>query len=143
MSRESKKCSTNREEYHKQYYLKNKEKILKKAKAKYYDNIEVTRKRNRGRIRVYRKLNPEDKKLQRNRHLKEKYNLTLDDYNQMFEQQNGVCAICGNPENTNRMLAVDHNHNTDVIRGLLCFNCNTRLGWYEKQKENINNYLEI
>jgi hypothetical protein len=50
----------------------------------------------------------------------------------MYEEQNGVCWICekrtrgrGEEKNT---LAVDHNHKTGKIRGLLCSNCNTGLG---------------
>lgn len=54
-------------------------------------------------------------------------------YNQMFEAQNGVCKICGNPETHRRngrvkALAIDHCHKTGVIRGLLCSECNTGLG---------------
>lgn len=54
-------------------------------------------------------------------------------YDQMFEAQNGVCKICGNPETHRRngrikALAIDHCHKTGVIRGLLCCDCNTGIG---------------
>lgn len=62
-----------------------------------------------------------------------KYGITQAQYDEIFEQQGGVCAICERPEsrvvkgNLNRM-AVDHDHETDEVRGLLCAKCNTALG---------------
>jgi hypothetical protein len=55
------------------------------------------------------------------------HNLTEDQYWVLFKTQNGVCAVCGEPPNTKR-LAVDHDHQTGEIRGLLCMHCNTALG---------------
>ena len=57
----------------------------------------------------------------------------------MYEQQNGVCAICGKPETKVQYgkiqpLTVDHNHETGKVRGLLCFNCNIAIG---KLKDDI------
>lgn len=60
--------------------------------------------------------------------LKSKYGLTLEDYEKLFEAQNGVCAICEKREQQNKLLAVDHNHRTGAIRGLLCSLCNTAIG---------------
>lgn len=58
--------------------------------------------------------------------LKRKYGITVQDYNHMLELQGGVCAICGG---TNfKTFAVDHNHVTGRVRGLLCDNCNRGLG---------------
>lgn len=64
-----------------------------------------------------------------------KYNMTLRDYNNILESQNGVCAICCKPETTMdnrsefiRNLAVDHCHKTGVVLGLLCGACNTSIG---------------
>ena len=59
-----------------------------------------------------------------------------------------VCEICGKVErvSTNKKtisrLAADHDHKTGKFRGLLCCDCNRKLGWYEKLKDKINNYLE-
>ena len=56
-------------------------------------------------------------------------------YNELFAKQNGVCAICGEPEiNADsrngeiKALAVDHDHTTGEVRGLLCNRCNPALG---------------
>lgn len=55
--------------------------------------------------------------------LKTKFGITVADYDAMFKAQNGVCAVCGRPPKTRRF-AVDHNHSTHKVRGLLCSYCN-------------------
>lgn len=64
-------------------------------------------------------------------YLRNRFGITLEQYDEMFENQNGVCAICGEINIDGRRLAVDHNHETGKIRGLLCTGCNTRLGILE------------
>ena len=69
----------------------------------------------------------------RARNLKKSYGITVELYDSMYEEQNGVCKICGNPESTIRQgavqsLAVDHCHDTGKIRGLLCNCCNRAIG---------------
>ena len=55
-----------------------------------------------------------------------KYNLSLEKYQQMLEDQNGCCAICGlKPD---YRLCVDHRHDTGKVRGLLCRTCNKAIG---------------
>lgn len=75
--------------------------------------------------------NPENRKeLQR----RSKYGLNFGEYARMFEEQCGVCAICGLPETSihsngkPRSLFVDHDHNTGRVRSLLCMKCNIGLG---------------
>lgn len=65
-------------------------------------------------------------------HIKSTYGLTLDQYDRMLDNQNGVCAICGQPE-IMRRLAVDHDHETGKVRGLLCTQCNFKLGILEDE----------
>jgi len=61
--------------------------------------------------------------------LRKDYGITLADYDIMFEQQCGVCAICGKPQPKQfHRLAVDHDHVTGKVRGLLCQSCNGMLG---------------
>lgn len=74
----------------------------------------------------------------RDQALRATFGISLDDYNRMLGEQNGVCAICGKPENrkgrngTNvRQLAVDHCHDTSKIRGLLCSSCNQGIGFMD------------
>lgn len=65
----------------------------------------------------------------RRRNLK-KFGLTVEEYSLMEEAQCGKCAICGVPSE-GKALAVDHNHETGKVRGLLCGPCNMALGQLE------------
>ena len=68
--------------------------------------------------------------------LLEKYNLTLDEWNKLYDEQNGCCKICKRHESEFKYgLAVDHCHDTDKIRGLLCANCNRGLGYLKDSVE--------
>lgn len=75
--------------------------------------------------------------------LKRRYGITLEDYEKLSVSQNNVCAICSKKEtrvtrpNSGKYsmdgpprLVVDHNHETGVIRGLLCHKCNVGLGQF-------------
>lgn len=62
------------------------------------------------------------------------YGLTLDQYHAMAEQQDFLCAICGEEpvakksHASNDNFVIDHNHRTNKVRGLLCGTCNTGIG---------------
>ena len=79
----------------------------------------------------------------KNRHYIRRYGISVEQYNELLKHHNGVCAICKQPEyvkstsagNPVKRLAVDHDHNTGQVRGLLCHSCNVMLGQYEKWKE--------
>lgn len=70
--------------------------------------------------------------------LKRSYGIRVEDYERMFVEQGGVCAICQKPETrtshtagmTSR-LAVDHDHATGKVRALLCHQCNGGLGRFD------------
>lgn len=65
------------------------------------------------------------------------YGITLDQYNEMFAEQEGRCKICNTHQTElKKKLHVDHNHETGVIRGLLCQACNHALGLF-KEDSNI------
>lgn len=64
-----------------------------------------------------------------------KFGMTIEQYKQMLHDQADVCAICqckesakASNQSTIKQLAVDHDHKTGAIRGLLCMNCNKGLG---------------
>lgn len=66
-------------------------------------------------------------------HLKRSFGMTLDDYQEIHDRQGGRCAICGREESARyrgrvKLLAVDHCHRTNKIRGLLCQSCNVIIG---------------
>lgn len=101
----------------KKYYLANKKKI-----SIYQKNRRQT---HREETRIY----------DRKQRLKQKFNMTINEYDELLKKQGNVCAICGKELEKGKRLAVDHNHKTGKIRGLLCVNCNMMLGM---SKDNIN-----
>ena len=108
--------SRNRE-YQRQYYHLHKTKINKRRK-------------------VYSQT-PSGKLGSLRRHIRNKYKMDLNSYSKMKDSQNAACAICGELEADNEMgkiLCVDHNHETGAIRELICFHCNSALGF---ARENI------
>lgn len=69
------------------------------------------------------------KLVKRKRELKKNYNMTIEQYNELFIKQNGQCMGCNKHQSVlKQTLSVDHNHNTGQIRGLLCYNCNLAIG---------------
>ena len=55
-----------------------------------------------------------------------KYNLSLDEYHEMINRQDGLCAICS--VDLGEKFCVDHCHDSGAVRGLLCYSCNTGIG---------------
>lgn len=72
----------------------------------------------------------EFKNTQRKYHLKNRYNITINDYDDLLKSQNGKCAVCESecPTRGDGRFCVDHNHKTGKVRGLLCSKCNLILG---------------
>jgi hypothetical protein len=60
-------------------------------------------------------------------HLRFRYGITIDAYEEKHDAQYAMCAICQEPENGKR-LGVDHCHDTGKVRALLCDRCNTLIG---------------
>src|SRR5206468_12595026 len=65
----------------------------------------------------------------RNYDLYRAYKITEYEYNELVKKQNGVCAICEKICNKYERLSVDHNHETNKVRGLLCHRCNSAIGF--------------
>lgn len=71
-----------------------------------------------------------------------KFGITEAEYSRLFNQQGGTCAICkGLPDTRWKMLAVDHDHSTGKVRGLLCMTCNTMLGRLEDRLDKVLEYI--
>ena len=82
------------------------------------------------------KKNKKQTEKQRVSRILRKYNLTEDQFNQLFEEQQGKCAICGKHQvELSRSLAIDHCHTSGTVRGLLCMKCNLMLGYAEDNVE--------
>jgi hypothetical protein len=89
--------------------------------------------------REYRKNNPE-KTMDIN--LKSRYGITRKEYLEILNKQNNKCAICGKPrQNHSRNFALDHNHKTGKIRGIVCDGCNYGIGFLENHIDEYIKYL--
>lgn len=84
---------------------------------------------------------PESRKLENRSNILRKYGLTIQGYDALLKSQGGVCAICGRTSTTGRNLAVDHDHTSGRIRGLLCDSCNGGLGLLQDSEEILEKAL--
>jgi len=139
------------------YRLKNLEEYRKRKAA--YAKTPEEREKRRLYQQTWRELNREKHNQQakesharnkhkhinkvRNYHLLSKYGITLQEKLKMINDQENKCKICNENFKSSRSTHLDHNHKTGEIRGILCHVCNTKLAWYEKHKNEIENYLKI
>jgi hypothetical protein len=127
------------------YYRENKDKWasrrikrrleINEAKKKKYREDEATREYYKKNTRKWVKDNPR-KAL--NLDLMTAYGITVDQYEEMLNSQNGSCAICGKDNSQHKRkkrLFVDHCHKTGKVRGLLCCACNFGLGSFSDDPE--------
>jgi hypothetical protein len=79
----------------------------------------------------------------RDRQLRKKYGISWAEYQALFARQGGLCAICGTDKPGGRgLMAVDHDHKTGQIRGLLCNLCNRGLGQFRDNAKTLRNAAE-
>lgn len=86
--------------------------------------------------------NPE---YQQDSNLRRLYGIGLADYRKMWEEQEGKCYTCQQECPSGRNLAVDHNHTTGEVRGLLCADCNRAIGLFKDDPARLRraaDYLE-
>lgn len=90
------------------------------------------------------------KKQSRESYLNRKFDITIDDVEQMLQAQNNQCAICGTPykkvidkKGREKMnFHIDHDHKTEKVRGILCHNCNVGIGHLKDDINLLNNAIE-
>lgn len=63
----------------------------------------------------------------RRAHIWKCFRLTLEEYDAILAEQGFGCGICGRAPKNGKSLAVDHDHGSGFVRGLLCFFCNKRV----------------
>jgi len=116
--KKSKKGQTTQRKY---YRSKAKKKENKRWRSNNRKEVKMINKRwyhKRGGKLIMKKYN-----------LKAHYGLSLKDYEKILEKQDNKCACCGiDFKHTPGYPSIDHNHETDEIRGILCTNCNLGLG---------------
>jgi hypothetical protein len=128
--------------------------IINKRKREIYHSNDIKRKEILKKCKIYTNNHKEEKgeydkkyylknkaKILKRcyRYNREKYGISLEQYSKMINDQGNRCAICANPlENPGigKGPCIDHSHCTGLIRGILCRGCNSGLGNF---KDNINN----
>lgn len=107
------------------------------------------RAKNRDRLRVFEKERAERRKTdsayknkRRDAVLKNKYGITLNEYEQMCADQNNRCKLCKQYPSNDRILHVDHCHETGRVRGALCAQCNWYMGKIDRDPDIINRIIE-
>lgn len=143
-------------------------KLTKKEEKALYDKeyIKLNREKRNAYKKEWRKKNPqkakdyyanvykfkEDKERSADNRFKRVYGISLEDYKRMLILQEDRCLICKtHKSNLSKALAVDHDHITGKVRGLLCGHCNIAIGllkedisilknciMYLKRFENVN-----
>ncbi len=79
----------------------------------------------------------------RNIHRKVVRNATNHEYETLLQDQDNACAICGiTAEEIGKKLIVDHNHETLKVRGLLCWRCNSGLGFFKDNQAHLAMEIE-
>jgi hypothetical protein len=153
-SENKEKISLNRKKYDEKYRSENKEKMSlygkkyrleNKDKIKiYYEKTSLYRKERRRNYYLKSKINKDITIIKRDeeKSIARRYKLNIDEYRNLFEKQNNLCAICNLPNIKNKRLCVDHCHKTGRVRGLLCHWCNTALGYLHDNPELLKKALD-
>jgi len=117
----------------KRYREKNKEQLRLNAIKYREDNKEKIKERRQSKLSYYKKYKPDELKIKYKRNsLKKRYGITFEEYNEMFNKQEGKCGICKTLQiEIKKVFCVDHNHKTGKVRELLCQKCNVTLSYFE------------
>lgn len=132
----SKKCSLERgHQVSKEYNKNHPEKIkmiVKKWKEQNPEKVLANNRKFKEKNPNYTKDNyKKNREKQLDRHLLNDFNIKREEYNNMLIKQDKKCVICKLPyDQFKKKLAVDHNHKSKEVRGLLCSNCNIGLGHF-------------
>lgn len=126
-------CRACSAKYLREWRKANKDRLLAERKARY--ELETDADREARRL-AQRESYAKDPRRFRDRNLRAQFGITIDQYDAMLAEQDGLCAICGLKCTSGRQLAVDHDHKTGAVRGLLCGNCNRALGHLQDDLRN-------
>jgi len=104
----------------KQRYATNKKYLHSRCKECDHARVKIYHKNNRAKVTKQQLIS----------HRRRRYGLTEEKYNNMILSQNNLCAICN--KSSRKTLHIDHSHKTGEVRGLLCNNCNTGIGFFKE-----------
>jgi hypothetical protein len=144
-----KKNKVKRKEYLKKWHQENKEKVKqnrenykdiknKKRRDKYANDEEY---RNKRKLEA-RKWQQDNPKKRKNHRLKQ-YGITYEDFIELLDKAEHKCQICGYSDKSDKKMfpVVDHCHNTNIVRGILCSKCNMALGNFNDSIDNLKNAI--
>lgn len=126
--------------YMRQWTTQNSERLNKARRDRLKNDPEYAEK-----IRLRERMNyAVDPDTHRSNRLKSTYGITLDEYREMYLEQEGKCAICGThcPDHGKLGLVVDHCHNKGHIRKLLCSMCNKGIGHFRDDVQLLRNAID-
>lgn len=100
--------------------------------------------KNRGRLTEYNRQQYANRpEMRAAQVLRRRFGMTVADYNSILTAQDGKCAICGKlASSAKRRFALDHDHSTGKVRGLLCFRCNYGIGWFQEDPARLSRASE-
>jgi hypothetical protein len=142
-----KKASSKRSEsrdaynaYMRDWTAKNKDRLNAERREQRANDPERTKRDNERRKKAHH-ADPDKK---RNAVLKRTYGITLKEYRQLYDLQEGKCAICecDRPDSGTDGLVVDHCHDSGLVRKLLCAYCNTGLGQFKDDVSLLQKAIE-
>ena len=97
----------------------------------------------RARTRKWQAANREHiKAYNRRAKMKQAYGITYEDFLALLERQGGVCAICATDAPRGKNWHVDHCHDTNAVRGILCGPCNTGLGHFRDDPDRLRKAID-
>jgi len=94
----------------------------------------------KNKIRICKRVKLRAKSIP-DRHIVERYGITLERWIEIFENQGQVCAICKTGKPNGRGWHTDHDHDTDKVRGILCHHCNVGIGNLKDSIELLNSAI--
>jgi hypothetical protein len=119
-------CKICRRKKNREYSKSYRERHPKEYDSEYWHDY---RQKNKERLKEQRAPKKEEFRWY---HIGRKYGITKGEYDKLYVDQNGCCAICGKWFD---ILVIDHDHEKNMVRGLLCKNCNPGIGHFF---DNIN-----
>ncbi len=133
------------QKYYRDYYVDHKEEIAKRKSKRWQEHREEHKKYRRTYYLAHKKELAEKQKIYRQKHKREiaeykrkrtllrRYNLTLEQVDELLIKQDHRCAICKKPL-TEAQRTIDHDHRTGEARGILCMPCNSGLGMFKEDQ---------
>jgi len=127
-------------------------KMCRDAKYRLDRDEEWHERRRVQQARYHRERRDRESEVYRDRFMRTKYGISLDDYNRMLEELDGVCYACRRPCSSGRNLCIDHDHSCcgeqkkscgRCIRTLLCMNCNQALGKTQDDVETLRRLIKL